>query len=49
MRGYTFCLDHAQQIMADKRTGHPSLDDSAFRRDVQRLIELDRPDRGGER
>jgi hypothetical protein len=49
MRGYAFCLDHAQQIMADKRTGHPSLDGSAFGRDLQRLIELGRPDGRGER
>ncbi|MCF6473748.1 DUF2180 family protein [Nonomuraea sp. MG754425] len=49
MRGYAFCFDHAQQVMADKRTGHPSLDGSAFRRDLQRLIERGRPDSGGER
>jgi hypothetical protein len=39
MRGYAFCFDHIEQIMADKRTNHPSLDDSAFRRDLARIIE----------
>ncbi|TYB68422.1 hypothetical protein FXF51_11245 [Nonomuraea sp. PA05] len=48
MRGYAFCFDHAQHIMADKRTGHPGLEGSAFRRDLQRLIERDRRDRGGD-
>ncbi|MFC5823285.1 hypothetical protein [Nonomuraea insulae] len=49
MRGYAFCLDHAQQIMVDKRTGHPGLDGSAFRRDLEKLIELGRSGSGGER
>ena len=40
MRGYAFRLDHAQQILGDKRTGHPGLDGSAFRRDLARLIDL---------
>ncbi|MEO3869487.1 hypothetical protein ABGB18_11700 [Nonomuraea sp. B12E4] len=49
IRGFAFCFDHAQQIMADKRTGHPALDDSSFRRDLRRLIEFGRTDRAGER
>ncbi|MEU7857971.1 hypothetical protein [Nonomuraea sp. NPDC049141] len=40
MRGYAFCFEHAQQILGDKRTGHPSLEGSAFRRDLARLIDL---------
>ncbi|MEV4176877.1 hypothetical protein [Nonomuraea sp. NPDC049709] len=39
MRGYALCFDHAEQILADKRTGHPSLEGSAFRRDLARIIE----------
>lgn len=41
MRGYALCFDHVEQILADRRMSHPSLDGSAFRRDLARIVGRD--------